>query len=476
MKKRVANYYVSLKNVLIWLSLLCSICAAVGYVANVTWQKGTGVSGWDVCMRAVVPVLAALWFVLVVLLRGKDRIYRTSIPAWLLAASLIYAVFKLEMVWYWTVLLVLDALAGALLFSRLVSGRLKEWWAVLFVLFFGIVVILLLNRNAVRFPPVPEECIGFFPYVTSLLAFFLLVLALKKRPEDGTYYPTWGDRFDGRRVRSLTPMGRVAGYIMPDRNGASNLYKDAVEITALEKFVRRKKLEGWEGFGLTELFLSAYVRTVAAYPGINRFFSGQTVYTRGDDIQFCMVVKKRMSADAPDTIIKLHLKPTDTLKEVYLKFRTAVSGAQQSQELDSDFDGLAGLINAIPGVLLKFAIWLLKTLDYFALLPKVLLELSPFHGSVFFTSMGSLGIPAIYHHLYDFGNLPVFVAIGRKRRVNELGDNGEVLPRKYVDMAFVLDERTVDGFYYAAAIKHFQKLLLRPEQLEQPTEVKPEIP
>ena len=46
----------------------------------------------------------------------------------------------------------------------------------------------------------------------------------------------------------------------------------------------------------------------------------------------------------------------------------------------------------IPGVVLKFTVWLLRTLDYFGLLPQFLLEVSPFHGSLFLTSMGSLCI------------------------------------------------------------------------------------
>ena len=242
-----------------------------------------------------------------------------------------------------------------------------------------------------------------------------------------------------------------------------------MEITDIERYIRKKKQGGMEGLGVTELFLAAYVRTVAQYPGLNRFLSGQTLYTR-DDIQFCMVIKKEMRPDAPDTIIKLHLTPADTLQDVYEKFRAAVADVHRTQELDSDFDGLAGLFNKIPGVCLKFAIWLLKTMDYFGLLPRVILELSPFHGSVFFTSMGSLGIPAIYHHLYDFGNLPVFCAFGRKQRVNEVSDEGETLRKKYVDLAFVLDERTVDGFYYATAFKYFYKQLQHPERLETPPE------
>ena len=93
---------------------------------------------------------------------------------------------------------------------------------------------------------------------------------------------------------------------------------------------------------------------------------------------------------------------------------------------------------------LRFVVGVLKFMDYFGLLPKFLLEVSPFHASVFFTSMGSLGIPAIIHHLYDFGNIPAFCAFGRKYRKYELDANGEVVAKRYMDCGFNLDERTVD--------------------------------
>jgi hypothetical protein len=76
--------------------------------------------------------------------------------------------------------------------------------------------------------------------------------------------------------------------------------------------------------------------------------------------------------------------------------------------------------------------------------------------------MGSLGIPPVFHHLYNFGNLPVFMAFGKKHRVNELNDDGTVSSCKYIDYTFNVDERIVDGFYYATLIKYFHKLLLYP--------------
>lgn len=116
---------------------------------------------------------------------------------------------------------------------------------------------------------------------------------------DGKYHPTWGDRVDGRKLRSLDPVQVVANYIMPTRVGASNFVRDSVEITAMERYIREKRRAGLTSFGITHVFLAAYVRTVAKYPALNRFLSGQQVYSRGDDIQFCMMVKEEVFDPTP---------------------------------------------------------------------------------------------------------------------------------------------------------------------------------
>ena len=190
-----------------------------------------------------------------------------------------------------------------------------------------------------------------------------------------------------------------------------------------------------------------------------------------------MTVKKELTIEAPDTVIKLHLKPGDTVESVYEKFRNAVADVRKTSDLDSNFDGVAAAVGMIPGVLLKFVIWLLKLLDYFGLLPRFLLEVSPFHATVYFTSMGSLGINAVYHHLYNFGNVPMFMAFGKKYRVAEEDSDGKIVNRRYMDYTFNVDERTVDGFYYASSIKFFHKLLLHPEKLDDPEmEINHDIP
>ena len=480
MKKQRIAYTVSRKNPLVWLAVLLALLAAVGFFLRLHFgaqRLSDSIDLWCDLFLSILPGLGAVYFAYQLAVNGTERIFRLSLPFWLLAVEAIFLACNLP-TWYYALLLT----AAALLLGWIAHGELKgtrdtHWMLVVPV---GVMLVgfcfLLCPMIAIVEDETLWTMLRLFAEPVLLFAFFPVILAIRKL-DDGKYHPTWGDRFDGRRLRSLSPISVVETYTMPERNQANVFFPDKLEITELEKYVRAKRAEGFDQFGMTEALLAAFVRTASKYPGVNRFISGERIYAREDDIQFCMSVKKEMTKESPDTVIKVHLKPGDSIEEVYRKFHETVNDAKKSMELDSSLDGLVALFGMIPGVLLKFLVWLLKLLDYFGLLPRFILELSPFHGSIFFTSMGSLGIPAVYHHLYNFGNLPIFLAFGRKYRVNELGDDGKIVSRKYIDYTFNVDERIVDGFYYATAIKYFHKLLLHPERLDDPdVEVNRDIP
>ncbi len=288
----------------------------------------------------------------------------------------------------------------------------------------------------------------------------------------------WGDRFDGRRIRSLDPMTRMAGFFMPNRCGACNQIRDSFPIEKVEKYIRKKRAEGLKDFGVLHVLIAAYVRMVSQRPGVNRYFSGQTVYAR-QNIMVSMTIKKEMSAEAPDTTIKVVFEPDSTADDIYEKFNKAITEYKQSvADANGDFTGTVKILNYIPRLLLKFVVWFLKLLDYFGLLPKFLInQVSPFHASMFITSMGSLGIPPIYHHLYDFGNVPLFLSYGAKRSVNEVQRDGTVVRRKYLDFTAVTDERICDGFYFASALRLYKSIMDDPEQLDiPPKEIVEDIP
>jgi len=172
-----------------------------------------------------------------------------------------------------------------------------------------------------------------------------------------------------------------------------------------------------------------------------------------------------MRSDALETVIKISPELDATATEVYELIKKEIDLSKNNNQ--SDFDKTAKILDYIPGLLLKFAVWFLKTLDYFGLLPKKLEKLSPFHGSMFITSMGSLGVPPVFHHLYDFGNIPVFCSFGAKQKRNELQADGSVIERRYITVMWVMDERICDGFYYSSAMKYIKGVLRNPFVLDE---------
>ena len=465
MKNRI-SFYISRKNWLTWVMAFFLTASAVARI-TLACMKGAGDRG-SIWGLVVLPVAACLLYVLICLINGQERFYKTGISILLMALYFCFQtradmpelprrIFFLYGFMYFTL---------AIFYMLVAGGKVRHYYLLLlaYLVPLGFRVISYWNDLGVHF--VMEGLWNQLPDTLYLTGMFFAVLAMQIH-NDGKYHATWGDRPDGRRIRTLPPESQISPYIMVNRNGASNLFSGSIEITNVERYIRAKRRDGMESFGLNHVLIAAYLRVICKYPGVNRFLAGQKVYSRGDDVQYCMTAKKEMSIDAPDTCFKLHLSRSDTSKDVYEKFTAAVE-ALRATPLNSAFDDTARYMTLIPGVFLKFAVWLLKTLDYFGLLPKFLLEVSPFHGSVFFTSMGSLGIPAIYHHLYDFGNLPVFCAFGAKYRTNEVLADGTVVQRKYVDIKLTLDERIVDGYYYAAMFKYFKRILAHPEVLDEP--------
>lgn len=467
MKKKI-RYYVSRKNPLTWLMVLCMAASAVIRILFAC-QEGTGDSGY-IWGQVVLPVVACLLFALICLLKGREVYYKTAIPGFMMALYFcIYTAATHPEMGTWGLFLYYFLYATlAVVYAVAVGGGIRHFW-ILLPLYLVPICIRVLGAEQVSWSYVRNSIRDLLPDCLLLAGLLFAILATGVQ-RDGKYHRTWGDRSDGRRVRTLHAASQVSPYIMVTRNSADNLFSDAFELTATERYIRQKRREGMPNFGLTHVILAAYTRVVARYPEMNRFVAGQKVYSRGDDLQVCMTIKKEMTLEAPDSVIKLHLKPTDTSRDVYEKFHKLVEDVKNAP-LNSDFDNTASALTMIPGVFLKFVVWLLRVMDYFGWIPGFLLEVSPFHGSMFITSMGSLGIPPVYHHLYDFGNLPVFVAFGRKRHENVVTDEGEVVQRKYMDMKFTLDERIADGFTYAQGLKYLKRLVQHPEVLDQPPEV-----
>lgn len=483
---KVTTYSARRGNVFVWLA---SLAMLVSIVFRVIWLTKAGGRGlWFVIFGAVLPLAAALFLGVRLPIRGEKYFFVTVRPAMCIGICCIYSIIAGTFIRTRGLKLlgisgIVICIAQVVLYYLTFSGKISTKipallvWAIPWVMMLASLIGLAGGRASASFAAVLKEG-HFISELAMVLGVIFAIFSAKKLPpyqEGDPYRYRYGDRLDGRLVRGGIPLDKVSPYIMVNRGGASNLINYSIDASGIERYIHKKRKDGLKHFGTTHVLLASYVRMCSEYPGVMRFLSGQKVFQRMK-LTVKMVVKKDLKLGSPETIISVDLYPGDTAEDVYEKFNAAVEEANAEADLDSGFDKLAGLLNLIPGVFLKFMIWLLKTLDYFGLLPPELLELSPFHGSLFITSMGSLGIPPIYHHLYDFGNIPVFIAFGAKRTENVLNAGGEPEKKKYFDFKAVTDERIVDGQYYAAAFKKFKALLLRPEILdEKPEAVKEDI-
>lgn len=280
----------------------------------------------------------------------------------------------------------------------------------------------------------------------------------------GKYKRRFGDRYDGRLIRSADPFFKIVPYVMKSRADSQVYFSTTIDLTPIEEYIKNKRKSGKKNISFLHVVIAALVRTISQRPAVNRFVAGQKIYAR-NDILLSLAVKKEMRIDSPETTLKLKFEPTDTLDIVADRVSKAI---EENKELENSngTDKTAKIVSLCPGFIIKFIVWFLSTLDYFGKMPKVINRVSPFHTSVFITDMGSLGIDPVYHHIYNFGTTSCFLSFGIKRKEKVVDKDNQIVEKRFIDIRVVGDERIVDGFYYASAFKLFKKFIQHPELLE----------
>ncbi|MBR3908187.1 MAG: 2-oxo acid dehydrogenase subunit E2, partial [Clostridia bacterium] len=110
-----------------------------------------------------------------------------------------------------------------------------------------------------------------------------------------------------------------------------------------------------------------------------------------------------------------------------------------------------------------------KLLDRYGLLPKFIINMSPFHMSLGITNLASIRTNHIYHHCYEFGTTSVFMAMGNLREIPKR-KGGEIVFERSLPIGVTMDERICSGSYFATAFRYMKKMLANPELLELPPE------
>lgn len=272
----------------------------------------------------------------------------------------------------------------------------------------------------------------------------------------------FGKRSDGRRLKKISPFFLLMPHIMKKRSDSQVFYSQEIPLAPLDEYIAKKDAEGIK-LSYMAIIYASLVRIIAEKPLINRFVMNGRVYAR-NSIDISLAIKKGMSETAEETTLKLHFKGSENIFDIRNKLEQVIL-ENKDAAAENETDKLAKALAFIPSWLIKLIVNFLMFLDRHDLMPKSIIELSPFHTSAFLTNVGSLGIDSIYHHLYDFGTTGVFLAMGKKKK-SLISVDETLKEEKSLSLRWVLDERICDGYYYANALKLFNKYMKKPELLE----------
>lgn len=281
----------------------------------------------------------------------------------------------------------------------------------------------------------------------------------------------FGHRSDGRVLKTVPPFFKVIPNIMLTRNDSQVYFNQDIVITAMDEYIDKKAEEGIK-ISYMDIIYSAIVRIIAERPALNRFAVNGRLYAR-NGIYISLAIKKNLSDDGQETTLKIPFAGTENIFEIKDKLQAEID---KNKDLDNsnNTDKMAKLLSNIPFGLIRFAIKILRFMDRKGYLPKAVIKASPFHTSAFLTNVGSLGIDAIYHHLYNFGTTSMFFAMGKKKK-SFVYEDDEIKKEKCITIAFVGDERICDGYYYASSFRAFVRYLNHPELLEEHGEFKEDV-
>lgn len=268
-------------------------------------------------------------------------------------------------------------------------------------------------------------------------------------------------RPDGKRAKGLTPVMQALPYIMPKRYDAQNWSSETLDEDALKAYIRAKRKEGHAVTHMSVL-VAAYYKAVLQNPKINYFVMNSKIYERNHFCFSFVILKTRADGTPDETVLKIYLHPEDDVFAISDRIRAEIEKNTEAVH-NNNTDKFVNVIFAIPG-LARCVIGLAGLLDRFGLLPKFVIDLSPFHTSLFITNLASINTNHIYHHCYEFGTTSVFLCMGKPVVDPIAQENGK--RRKLMPITAVMDERIATGIEYSRFFAMMVKFLKDPTVLE----------
>lgn len=247
---------------------------------------------------------------------------------------------------------------------------------------------------------------------------------------------------DGRRV-DVHPYRRMMSFLIRGRNEAAVYFEHRIDLTRTQPWLKERRAR------LFHLILHALASVLHERERINRFTIGHRTYQR-NGVFLSFAAKKAMNDDAPLATVKRRFDKGESFDALVAALTGEIGEARSDKA--SQIDKELSVLLKLPAFLLTFLLGVMKRLYAWGLAPRSLVDTDPMYASAFVANLGSIGIDAAYHHLYEHGTCPLFMTIGQVVDAPVVID-GKLEVRPTVTLRFTYDERIEDGLYAAKTLK-----------------------
>ena len=274
-------------------------------------------------------------------------------------------------------------------------------------------------------------------------------------------------RRDGTKLKNIDSMHVIMPLVYQGRCNNEAFLSETLDLTNVMAYLEKKKgLDPDYKYNLFQVMVTAMLKTITLRPKLNYFIADKTMYER-NYISAGFTVKKEFKDDGDESLAVIKAKPDDTIDTIHEAIRKRVKERKDPNITDGATDFMDSLKN-LPGPILKIIGSIFCWLDQKGLVPKSITDDYIFMNSVVVANIGSIGLGAGLHHLVEFGTTSLFLVIGEMKKRPFWDEEGNMTMKQSVDISLTIDERIVDGFYYAKSIRLFKKLIECPELLDRP--------
>lgn len=271
-----------------------------------------------------------------------------------------------------------------------------------------------------------------------------------------------GDRYDATRVDLGRGFKAAFPYLMKGRNESIAYYPVSFDAEPLLAWVEEHKGTD-QAITIFEAFLLALVKILRERPTLNRYFIGRRLYQR-QDVVLSFIARRQYTDDGSETNVLVRVKPTDDVAAVLAKVRGEIQVAKSGEQKDDE--GMIDLFLRLPRSALRVAVKGLELWDFYLDTPGFLRGIDPLRCSAYVANLGSVGMGAAYHHLFEWGTCSLFITIGQVKPGVCVGDDGQPAVKQMLELRVAFDERIADGYQDARALDRLADYLGDPAQLE----------